>query len=41
MVGALAELGGQASPKCSETILLSRWEGGQEAGGTCQANHRH
>lgn len=24
MVGALAELGGQASPGCSETIFLSR-----------------
>lgn len=27
VVGALAELRGQASPRCSETVFLSRWEG--------------
>lgn len=41
MVVALAELGGQSAPRCLETILLRRQEGGQEAGGTCQPNHRH
>lgn len=40
-VDALAELWGQASPRCSENTLFSRQEGGQAAGGTCRPNHHH
>lgn len=41
VVGALAELRGQTSSRCSETILLRRQKGGLEAGGTCWSNHCH
>lgn len=41
MGGALAELGGQASPWVLGNHPPQQAEGGQEAGGTCQPNHRH
>lgn len=41
MLGTLAELGEQASPWVLGNYPPQQAEGGQEAGGTCQPNHRH